>query len=380
MLARFISREGLSRLIPRGAGFLAVLAVLALPATAGAQGFRHDGVVFAQTDGLNGNAVVVYDRAANGALSQAGVYPTGGLGGQLAGSVVDHLASEGSLNYDRAAGLLYAVNAGSNTITVFRVDGDTLHRIQTVSSGGTFPVSIAVHGDLLYVANALTGGSIQGFVRIGDWLLPVPEWNRPLGLSTTATPQFLNSPGQLVFTPNGRQLIVSTKNNGNDLDVFSIGWGGWPSATPTVNSEGSSIPFALTFDAAGNLLVAAPGAGALTSYSVASNGVISQIQSVAIGQAAPCWVVGTGSYFFVSNAGSNSVTTFNDTGSLTDLGNTTTDPGTVDAAISGDGQYLYVETGANGIVDEFAIGAGGSLTSLGSVTIPGGYGEGIAAK
>jgi hypothetical protein len=65
---------------------------------------------------------------------------------------------------------------------------------------------------------------------------------------------------------------------------------------------------------------------------------------------------------------------------LTGLGNTTTDPGTIDAAISRHGQYLYVETGANGIVDEFAIGASGSLTSIGSVTIPGGYGERIVAR
>jgi 6-phosphogluconolactonase (cycloisomerase 2 family) len=367
----------------------AVAGAAALPAAAAAHGFQHHedfqahgGAVFVQTDSTSGNAIVAYDRAANGTLTEAGTYPTGGLGGQLAGSVVDHFASQGSLTYDPEAHLLYALNAGSNTITVFQVWGDTLQRIQVISSGGTFPSSITTSGNLVYVANALNGGSIQGYVRLGDRLFLVPGWNRSLGLSTTATPQFLNSPGQIVFAPNGHQILVSTKANGNDIDVFRLGWDGSPSATPTVNAEGSSVPFALTFDQSGDLLVAAPGTNAVMSFSLAWNGTLTEIQSAATNQAATCWIVGTGRYFYTGNAGSASLTGFSDSGpgTLTNLGNTTTDPGTIDASISRDGQYLYSETGINGIVDEFAIGSDGSLTSIGSVAIPGGYGEGIAAR
>jgi 6-phosphogluconolactonase (cycloisomerase 2 family) len=371
----------------RSACTLAVAAVVAagasLPAAAAAHSFSpRGGAVFVQTDSTTGNAVVVYDRAPNGSLSEAGTYPTGGLGGQLGGSVVDHLASEGSLTYDHAAHLLYAVNAGSDTVTVFKVCGDTLRREQVVSSGGTFPTSIAAHGNLVYVENALNGGSIQGYVRSGEQLVPVPRWNRALGLSTTATPQFLHAPGQITFSPNGRQLIVSTKANGDDLDVFAIGHRGSPSATPTVNAEGTSIPFALAFDRSGDLLVAAPGTNAVMSFSLAPDGTLTEIQSAATGQQATCWIVGTGDYFYVSNAGSASLSAFSDTGpgTLAGLGNTATDPGTIDAAITRHGRYLYAETGMNGIVDEFAIGATGSLTSIGSVMIPGGYGEGIVAR
>src|SRR4029079_7470669 len=78
-----------------------------------------DGVVFVQTDNPAGNAVVAYDRADDGTLPLAGTYPTGGNGGVLTGSVVDHLASQGSLVYDADHGLLFAVNAGSNTVSVF---------------------------------------------------------------------------------------------------------------------------------------------------------------------------------------------------------------------------------------------------------------------
>lgn len=78
--------------------------------------------------------------------------------------MVDHLASQGSLTYDPRSGELYAVNAGSNTVSAFSVRGDHLTLEQVVSSGGTFPVSVAARGDLVYVANALGGGSVQGHI------------------------------------------------------------------------------------------------------------------------------------------------------------------------------------------------------------------------
>ena len=88
--------------------------------------------------------------------------------------MVDHLGSQGSLQYDAAAGRLFAVNAGSGSVSVFGVHGDQLHLRQVIGSGGEFPVSIAVHGDLVYVVNARDGGSIQGYWLIGGGLVPIP--------------------------------------------------------------------------------------------------------------------------------------------------------------------------------------------------------------
>ena len=179
-----------------------------------------------QTDNPSGNQVVAYHRAPDGVLSQAGTYATGGLGGILAGSAVDHLASQGSLSYDPRHALLYAVNAGSNTVSVFAVSGDRLALRQVLGSGGSFPVSVAVHGDLVYVLNALGGGRLQGYRVFGGFLVPIPGSGRALGLDPTASPQFTNTPGQVAFTPDGRQLIVTTKANGNDIDVFGVRFGG----------------------------------------------------------------------------------------------------------------------------------------------------------
>ena len=120
-----------------------VAMLIALGGTASAAPVRT-GPVFVQTDNLVGNQVVAYDRAADGTLTQAGVYNTGGKGGALEGAVVDHLASQGSLAYDRQHRLLFAVNAGSDTVSVFGVNGDSLALRQVIDSGGSFPASIAV--------------------------------------------------------------------------------------------------------------------------------------------------------------------------------------------------------------------------------------------
>jgi 6-phosphogluconolactonase (cycloisomerase 2 family) len=342
---------------------------------------RQQRVLFVQTDNPSGNQVVAYDRAFNGTLTQAGVFNTGGLGGVLSGSEVDHLASQGSLAFDQASDTLYAVNAASNTISVFSVYGDHLALRQVISSGGAFPVSITVSRGLVYVLNAEEGGSVQGFATIFGHLVPVPGSNRALGLNPSATPQFVNTPGQVAFSPNGQQLIVTTKANGSDIDVFHVYPFGQLSATPVVNPEGETVPFAISFDREGHLVIA-EAAGFLASFSLSPAGTVTQLDSVATEQKATCWVVANGSFFIASNAGSASLTGFlsGPGGTLTLLGNEATDAGTVDAAVSDDQRFLYVQTGAAGIVDEFAVSPH-ALTEIGSVTVPGAVGgEGIVAQ
>jgi 6-phosphogluconolactonase (cycloisomerase 2 family) len=363
------------------AGFAApAFASTAAPSPGHYYGASH--AVFVQTDSTSGNHVVAYRRAADGVLSPAGSYATGGLGGILGGSVVDHTASQGSLTYDPWRSLLYAVNAGSNTVSVFAVHGDRLELRQVLSSGGTFPVSVAVHGDLVYVVNALNGGSLQGYRVFGGDLVPLPGSHRALGLDPTATPQFTNTPGQVAFTPDGAQLIVTTKANGNDIDVFSVGFGGWLSAAPVVNSEPGTVPFAITFDPYGNLVIAEAGTDALATFALSGHGTLSQLDSVGTGKAATCWVAPAGPFLFASSAGSAAESGFTSAagGQLTLLGAAATDAGTVDASAAVGGRFLYVQTGGAGIVDEYAVGSGGALTEIGSVTVPDAVGgEGIVA-
>lgn len=359
------------------AGLLALGAGSAAAATPHGE---HQHAVFVAANDPGGNTIAVYDRTADGTLSAAGRYATGGRGGVLAGSVVDHLASQGALTYDREHQLLYAVNAGSNSVTVFAVRGDRLQRLQVVGSGGTFPVSVTVHDGVVYVLNARDGGSIQGFVQLGGVLIRIPSWQRPLGLDPAATPEFVNTPGEVRFSPAGDQLVVTTKANGNQIDVFHVDAFGRPSARPTVTADPAGVPFAVAFDAQGRLDVAEAGPNAVASFVLHKDGSLTLVDRVATGQAATCWILSNGSQLYVSNAASASISTFDVTGDgLVDRGTTATAGGTIDAVVSGG--TLYVQTGATGTVDEFAINADGSLHRIGSVTVPGTVGgEGIAAS
>jgi len=108
-----------------------------------------------------------------------------------------------------------------------------------------------------------------------------------------------------------------------------------------------------------------------------------QLDQAASNQAATCWLVLVRNHIFTSNAGSGSLTTFQSSNGgtlLSSLGNTATDPGTVDGAASPDGRFIYVQTGLKGIVDEFAVSQSGALTAIGTVEVPGAVGgEGIVA-
>lgn len=360
----------------------ASLAVFAAPASAHTPHAGRTGApVFVQTDRLAGNTVVAYHRAADGSLDQRGEYATGGRGGKLDGAAVDDLASEGSLTYDTAHRLLYAVNAGSDTVTVFAVRGDQLIKRQVVASGGRFPVSVAVHGDLVYVLNALDGGSVQGYVSVGGLLVKVPSWHRGLGLDPAATPQFTHTPGQIGFTPDGGKLIVTTKAAGNSIEVFPVGQLGL-AARPVVTAAPDAVPFGFTFDGAGRLVVTEAGPNAVATYRVGRDARLTKVGEVATGQAATCWIVRQGANLYASNAGSGSLTGLRGTGdgALRVLGATPTGTGTVDAAASSDGAFVYVQTGRTGGVDGFRVHPDGSLTAVGSVTVPdAAAGEGIVA-
>jgi 6-phosphogluconolactonase (cycloisomerase 2 family) len=356
----------------------------ALTATPAVAGERHDapvGVVFVQSGAIDGNVVTAYDRRPDGSLQQAGSYATGGNGGRLDGAMVDFTASQGALVADRAHGELLAVNAGSDTISVFRVQGDRLRLRQVIPSEGSFPVSITTHDDLVYVLDARSGGSIQGYVNVQGRLWAVPAWHRDLALPAAA-PEFTHTPGQVAFSPDGRHLVVTTKAGSNSILVFDVGHRGRLARQPVVRAEDGTVPFGVAFDAAGHLAVADAGTNAVATYDLARDGSLLPLGVTPTGQKATCWIDSSGNLLAVSNAGSGTVTTLRShrSGRTTKIADTATDPGTVDADFTPDGSYLYVQTGGTGRVDAFAVGSDRSLTPVGSVLVPDAAGgEGIVA-
>ena len=367
---------------------LAVLLAVLAAVLVGAQnafadpGDGHGKVVFVQTNQLSGNRILVYDRGQDGQLTQAGSYATGGNGGAASpGTESDRLASQGSLAYAPAHQTLLAVNAGSDSVSAFRVQGDTLTLLNVVPSGGQFPNSIGVHDGIAYVLNAGGTGTVQGF-RIGQGgLEPIAGSARSLGIANSNPPNFLSAPGQVGFTPDGRLLLVTTKVNTSSIEVFRVD-NGLLSATPVVNPSATPVPFAFTFGPGGRLVDGEAGTSSVTTYGIQNDGTLTNAQSQSDAQAALCWIVRVHDIYFVSNTGSNAVSSFrigpDGRPELVASVAAATNPGPIDLVSSG--QFLYVETGIGATVEEFQVNDDGTLTSIGSVAgLPPGI-EGIAAK
>jgi 6-phosphogluconolactonase (cycloisomerase 2 family) len=372
------------------AALLAAVAVALVGAQAsqaghgpGKAGKPGKGVVFVQTNEPTGNQIAVYDQGRDGTLTRVGTYATGGLGGVAApGTESDPLASQGSLVLDQEHRLLLAVNAGSDTVSAFRVRGDRLKLRDVLPSGGQFPASIAVHGDLAYVLNSGGSGVVQGFRVDRHGLTPIPGSARSLGLANTDPPDFLASPGQVGFTPDGSKLLVTTKASTSSIDVFAVGANGLLSAAPVVNTSATPVPFAFTFDPAGRLVSGEAGASSVTTYTIQPGGTLTDPRSQSDGQVALCWILRVGDVYYVSNTGSNTLSSFTVDSAgqpaLLEAIAATTNPGPIDLASSGG--FLYAETGTNGTIDQFSIGDDGTLEPLGAVDdLPPGI-EGIAAS
>lgn len=340
--------------------------------SAGGRATGIDHAVFVQTNNVAGNQIIAYHRSATGALTRVHTYGTGGRGGALLGGPTDPLASQGSLVYDAAHRELLAVNAGSNTITVFGVSGDRLRRRQVLPSGGTVPISITTRADLAYVLNAGYAGSISGFAwRADGRLTPLARSTRSLGLANPAVPNFLKSPAQIGFTPDGAHLIVPTKTNAT-IDVFGVGATGRPTASPVRNPAPGTVPFSFVFDPAGRLILN-QASGAESSFTVNSDNTLTPVDALLDnGQVATCWIVRAGSVYYAVNTGSDTITGFRSVAgrlSLLDPSGVTarTAQGPIDIAASAGGRFLYVQDGVAGALSAYRVGRGGALTGIGTI-------------
>jgi len=351
----------------------------------------HAGAVYVLTNQTN-NSVAVFRRDAKGMLTSAGQFPTGGVGNptpQPPDPATDPLASQGALLIGRGNQFLFAVNAGSNQISVLQIRKNSLDVIDVVDSGGIRPISLALHDDLLYVLNEGGTPNITGFeVEEDGTLTPLAGSTQPL-IGGVA-----GDPAQIGFSRDG-DLLVVTEKSANRINTYTINDDGLPSA-PIDNASNGMTPFGFAFNNAGTLVVSEAFGGALnqsaaSSYSAPDNGILSVISgSVPNSQTASCWVVITndGKFAFVSNTGSGTISSYRigaDNGSLTLLNPVaaTTGMGSapIDMTLSVNSRFLFVLLGGTQSVASFRIGGGNE--SLTPVDTAGGLpfgAQGIAAK
>jgi 6-phosphogluconolactonase (cycloisomerase 2 family) len=340
--------------------------------------------VYTLANAAGPNQVATYLRASNGNLSREGRFTTGGVGLGAA------LGSQGSLMFDAKSQRFFAVNAGDNTISMLAIDSDgNLSTLSMVPSGGKRPVSITVHGNMVYVVNqgdltaTAVNANISGFQIQGNSLVAVANSTRALSGTTDVHPT------DIAFSPDGKFLVV-VERFASKLDTFAV-VGGAAQAGSFQASAGLQ-PFAFDWSPEGYLVVAEVGTGGATassvsSYSISAAGALVPVTSaLPTGQAAACWLVMAGGYAYVANAASANITGINvsETGVLTlhDASGITavTGSGATDLAVSPDRGYLYSLSGNPRTIGTFAIHADGSLTGMAPLPGVSATASGLAAR
>jgi 6-phosphogluconolactonase (cycloisomerase 2 family) len=187
---------------------------------------------------------------------------------------------------------MFVVNPGSNDISVFSVTNQGLTLLNRVASGGQQPLSVTVHGDLLYVLNG--GGNVGGAdnitgFRVGEngTLTQISNSTRPLSAAATA-------PAQIQFTPDGSILVVTEKNT-NNLSTYTVGHDGRATG-PIVTPSGVITPFGFDIGNSNQLFLSddfndAPGQGAMSTFTIADDGTLHLVSSVVQAhESGACWV------------------------------------------------------------------------------------------
>jgi 6-phosphogluconolactonase (cycloisomerase 2 family) len=330
------------------------------------------GHVYLDDNTAGTNTIGAFDRHADGSLSPMAGSPfiAGGAG---TGS---GLASQGALQLSSNGQYLLAADAGSNQISVLQIGWDgSLHLVPggVVPSGGPTPVSIAVHGNLVYVANSgAVGPNFTGFT--------LSPWGtlQPIAGSTVPVPNG-SQPDDVLFNSIGTTLVGNLTGT-SQIESFSVGFGGLLTAAPGsplaaqgLGPFGSEFrptdPFQLFVSNAHN----GTGLGTVSAFNVAWDGALSSIGAspFADSQTAPCWVEIShdGQFLFTVNTASGSISRYwiTPNGTLVLLGSTPVSDsggvGAVDARLSPDGRTLYVDESRIGAVGAFAVN-GGNLTEL----------------
>jgi hypothetical protein len=331
----------------------------------------------------------------------------------------DPIASQNSLLVDGPNQLLFAVNAGSDDVSVLAINGSSLKLTDRQSSRGSYPVSLALFNQTLYVLNAI-GNSVSGFsVGSGGKLtyrqtcaLPtLPPGDGTLtGDATHSTqPVVTQTAGEVGFSPDGTKLVVVSKEGprranfpfGNTsgsgrIFVYSTD----PvthlltcSNAPTITSlplntpyDGNTIqgkfPFDFAWNAQGHLLLTevfgtgtdpqVPGS-AVQSFSLASDGSLTPDgQPVGSGQLVVCWIVRNGDRAYTANFLNDSISSYQTGpgGSLHLIAGAAASFGQqgsqspIDLAITNDGQFIYQLATGTAKVLPFRVETSGALTAL----------------
>jgi 6-phosphogluconolactonase len=327
--------------------------------------------VFVMTNDTVKNEVQAYQRLQDGSFALKGSFATGGRG---SGGTTDPLQSQGSLTLNGDHNLLFAINAGSGTVSSFHLLGGLPALVDQEPTGGAFPIAVAEHNGTVYVLNAGGNGAIVAFRADGiGHLSQIPN--------STALLTATNSGGASIsVSPNGKTLAVIEKDPEN-IDTFPINPDG-TLGTVVVNHSVTPGIFGAVFTPGGQLIVSedqpnGTDVSSISSYTINTNGTITAIsQSLPTFGDGNCWnaITPNGKFVYADNSSTSTIAGFSvgSNSALTPIGGTIVasyPAGTtnLDMIVSGDGEYLYTLNSGTGSVGIYSINSDGTLSNPGDI-------------
>lgn len=351
-------------------GRLALATTLALSTAAFAladhdeQG-RGPGRIYTMSNAAEGNALHVLQRNGDGTLDYLASLPTGGIG------TGGGLGNQGAVTIGNDGRWIAVVNAGDDTVSIFRNGPRGPRLASRFMSGGVRPISTTWDGRTLFVLNdgdANNAPNIQGFrVSHDGTATAIPGAWATLSSATT-------DPAQIQFSPDGEYLVVAEKNT-NAFSVFEVEHNGEIVGMNVVASAGVT-PFGFDFDNRGRVFVSeafggAPNGSATSSYDLVEGGALVSVSAaVPTNQTAACWldVSPNGRWAYVGNAGSGSLSTYRiyRDGAIELVANSSLGMGAraLDTIVSRNGQFVHVINSAAGSVVTFRANGDGTLTKI----------------
>mgnify|MGYP001600541440 CR=1 FL=1 len=321
--------------------------------------------VYIESNDASQNVILVFQQQRDGRLTLESQTASGGKG--FGGG----LASEGALALDRRNNLLFAVNAGSNSVSSFKIKNDgSLELLSTESTKGEKPVSVTAHDHYVYVVNS-GSSDITGFIVDGKGKLS-PIVGSHQTLSSTGA-----DPAQISFTPDGDALFISEKGD-NKITAFRVNAYG-VAYNKVVNQSVGNTPFGFDFVRDQFMVVSNAdggnaGTSSCTSYRNLDNLHINSVNGkVNNGQTAVCWVGTTsfGRFAFAANTGSNTISAFfvDQSGKLFLIPwvNEKAGEKPADIIVSSDNEFVYNINGGSHTLGEYKRGSLGKLQNIGYI-------------
>ena len=334
------------------------------------------GYVYLESNDASGNMIIAYKQESSGTLTWIASTASGGNGSGAG------LGSESAIAIDKKHNLLFAVNAGSNSVSSFKIKSNGMSELKyTISSGGTLPVSLCVNNNLLYVVNSTTA-NISGYKVSGDGSL---SW---INGSQSNLSDITALPAQIAFSPAGNSLLVTEKIT-NKIAAFSLAANGSVSNAVYTNAVGVQ-PFGFDFSRdkfmiVSNASMGAANASTCTSYDGLYLNVSAVNGAVANHQSASCWVATSkyGRYAYVTNAKSNNIVAYyvSAFGAIYYLpwSAAPTGAGPIDITVSNNNLFVYNINSGDHSVTAFRRSALGTLQPIETIASIPSFAAGIIA-